>query len=90
MRSRGVRVKGQSSPEDIARGVFVCVRRMPTQETTKFRLSDAILGGCVPTGFATVRGVPGVYLNPGAPGVLRFGAQNRDELAPASITDTSV
>ena len=43
-----------------------------------------------PQFFAAIRGVPGIDLNPGAPSVFRFGAQNRDELAPASVTDTPI
>ena len=43
----------------------------------------------MPAGLAAVRGVPGVDLNPDAPSIFRFGAQNRDELAPAGVTDAS-
>src|ERR1700677_44862 len=58
--------------------------------TDEFRLADAVLSGCIPTFLAAVGGVPGVDLDPGAPSVFRFGAQYRDELAPASVTDRSV
>ena len=57
---------------------------------TKLRLRDAILRCCVPAGFAAVRGVSGVDLNPDAPSIFRFGAQNRKKLTPASVTNTSV
>ncbi|MGK2902765.1 MAG: RES family NAD+ phosphorylase [Mycobacterium sp.] len=53
-------------------------------------MADAIFGCCVATALAPVGGVPGVDLDPGAPSVFRFGAQYRDELAPASVTDRSV
>jgi hypothetical protein len=53
----------------------------------EFRLADAILGCCVAAALTPVGGVPGVYLDPGAPSVFRFGAQYRDELTPASVTD---
>src|ERR1700677_2295151 len=58
--------------------------------TDEFRLADAVLSGCIPTFLAAVGGVPGVDLDPGAPSVFRFGAQYRDELTPASVTDRSV
>ena len=69
--------------------------RLPGRDVTaslagEFRLGDAILGGRIPTVFAAVGGVAGVDLNPGAPSIFRFGAQNRDELAPASVTDAPV
>src|ERR1700757_805709 len=57
--------------------------------TTKFRLRDAILRRCMPTVLAAVRGVPGVDLNPDTPSLFRFGAQNRDEPAPAGVTYAS-
>lgn len=56
----------------------------------EFRLGDAILRGCMFAPFAAVGSVPGVDLDPGAPSIFRFGAQYRDELAPASVTNASV
>jgi len=41
------------------------------------RLGDAVFGCCVSTFLAAVGGVPGVDLNPGAPSIFCFGAQNR-------------
>jgi hypothetical protein len=68
-------VKGQSGPEDVTRGVFVCRGAMGASLAFEFRLGDAILGSCIPTLFAAVVGVAGVDLNPGAPSIFRFGAQ---------------
>jgi hypothetical protein len=53
----------------------------------EFGLVDAILGCCVTAALTPGGGVPGVDLDPGAPSVFRFGAQYRDELTPASVTD---
>lgn len=55
----------------------------------EFRLADAILGCCVTAALTPVGGVAGVDLDPGAPSIFRFGAQYRDELAPASVSDRS-
>ena len=73
--SRGLRVKGQSSPEEVACGVFVSLGAMRASLTFERRLGDAILRRCVTTGFAAVGGVPGVDLNQRAPSIFRFGAQ---------------
>ena len=83
-------VTGQSSPQDVACGVFVGVGGVPAAPACEYRLGDAVLFGCVPAGFATVGGVPGIDLDHGASSVFRFGAQHRDELSPARIADTSV
>jgi hypothetical protein len=79
-------VTGQSSPHDVACGVFVGMGAVPTRPTTEDRLGDAVLFGCVPTCFTTVGGVPGIDLYPYASSVFRFGPQNRDELPPGSVT----
>ena len=39
---------------------------------------------------AAIGRVPGIDLSPSAPSIFRFGAQNRDEPAPAGVTDTSI
>ena len=44
----GLRVKGQSSPEEVACGVFVGLGGVSACLATKFRLGDAILGHRVP------------------------------------------
>ena len=62
---------------------------MTARLADELRLGDAVFRRCISTRFAAVGGVPGINLNPGAPSVFRFGAQNRDELTPASVTDTS-
>jgi hypothetical protein len=72
-----------------------CVRRVRLpgrcdhRPCNEIRLRDAVLRRCVSTVFAAVRGVPGVDLNPDTPSLFRFGAQIRDEPAPAGVTDTS-
>ena len=83
-------VTGQPGPQDVACGVLVCVGMVPAAATSEYRLGEAVLYGCVPAVFAAVGGVPGVDLDHGASSVFRFGAQNRDELPPARIGDTSV
>ena len=82
-------VTGQPGPQDVACGVFVGVGAVPAASTSEYRLGDAVLFGCVPAGFAAVGGVPGIDFDHGASSVFRFGAQNRDELPPARIGDTS-
>jgi hypothetical protein len=69
--------------------MFVCQGAMQASLAFEIRLRDTVLGGCIPTFFATIRGVAGVDLNPRAPSIFRFGAQNRDELTPSSVTDTA-
>ena len=49
----------------------------------EFGLRDPVFGGCMPTGFAAVRGVPGVDLYPGTPSIFRFGAQTWRGVNPA-------
>ena len=73
--SRGLRVTGQSSPEDVACGVLVCLGAMRASLAFEGRLGDAVLRCCMPTGLAVVGGVPGVGLNPDTPSLFRFGAQ---------------
>jgi hypothetical protein len=85
-----VGMMGQSGPQDVACGVFVCRCAVRASPAGEFRLRDAVLARYVPTGFAAVGGVPGVDLNPSPPSLFRFGAQYRDELTPASVTDRSV
>jgi hypothetical protein len=84
--SRHLSVKGQSGPEDVACGVFICRCGVAAALAGEFRLADAILGRCMTAALTPIRGVPGVDLDPGAPSVFRFGAQYRDELTPASVT----
>ena len=69
--------------------MFVSLGAMRASLAFEGRLGDAILRRCVPTVFAAVRGVPGVDLNPDTPSIFRFGAQNRDEPAPAGVTYAS-
>ena len=69
--------------------MFVSLGAMRASLAFEVRLGDAILRCCVPTVLAAVGGVPGVDLDPGAPSLFRFGAQNRDEPAPAGVTDAS-
>src|ERR1700758_1706067 len=70
--------------------MFVCRRAMTASLALERRLGDTVFGGCIPALFTAVRGVPGVDLNPDTPSIFRFGAQNRDEATPASITDTPI
>ena len=70
--------------------MFVCRCGVTAALADEFRLGDAVLGRCVTAALTPIRGVPGVDLDPGAPSVFRFGAQYRDKLAPASVTDRSV
>ena len=81
---------GQSGPQDVACGVFVCRGAMRASLAGEFRLRDTVRARYVPTSFAAVGGVPGVDLNPSPPSLFRFSAQYRDELAPASVTDRTV
>ena len=85
-----VGMMGQSGPQDVACGVFVCRCGVTAALAGEFRLRDAVRARCVPAALAPVGGVPGVDLNPSPPSLFRFGAQYRDELAPASVTDRSV
>ena len=71
------RVKGQSSPQDVACGVLISVGSVATRLAHERRLGDAIISPCVPAGFTAVGGVPGVHFEQAAPSVLRFGAQYR-------------
>ena len=66
-------MKGQSSPKNIACGMFVGVGGVAAAPATKLRLADAILDRCVPTRLAAVRWID---LHPGTPSIFRFGAQN--------------
>ena len=88
--SRRFRVKGQPSPKDVACGVFVGLCGVSACFAGKRRLVEPVLLGCVPAGFAAVGCVPRVDFDPDASSVFRFGAQNRDEVAPARVRDTSV
>ena len=88
--SRSVRVKGQSSPQDVACSVFVSLRSVTTCLTGEHSLVDAVPSCCVTTVLAAIGGVLGVDLDPPASSVFRFGAQNRDELPPRSVTNASV
>jgi len=83
-------VKGQSSPEDVACGVLICLRSVPTPLAGELCLGDAVPFGDMPAGFATVGSMPRLDLDQCASSVFRFGAQNRYELAPGSVTNTSV
>jgi hypothetical protein len=88
--SRGLRVKGQPGPKDVACGVFIGLCGVSASLADKLRLGEPICSSRMPAGFAAVGGVPGVDFDPDAPSVFRFGAQNRDEVAPARIRDASV
>jgi hypothetical protein len=88
--SRVLRVKGQPSPQDVARGVFISLGRVAARLTFEHRLRDTVVSCCVPAAFAAIRGVFGVDLNQGASSVFRFGAQYRDELSPTSVSDASI
>ena len=81
---------GQSGPQDVACGVFICRCAVTAALAGELRLRDAVRARHVPTGFAAVGGVPGVDLNPSPPSLFRFSAQYRDELTPASVTNRSV
>src|SRR5262245_44242846 len=81
---------GQSSPKDVARGMFVCLCSVTAALALEYRLADAIPPGRMSTVLAAIGGVPGVDLNPDTPSFFRFGAQYRDEPAPAGVTDASV
>ncbi len=83
-------MKGQPGPEDVTCGLFIGLGAMAAPLADEFRLGQAVLPGCMPAGFTAVGGVPGIDLYPYASSVFRFDAQNRDELPPASVTDTSV
>ena len=85
-----VGMMGQSGPQDVACGVFVCRCGVTAALAGEFRLRDAVRARCVPAALTPVGGVPGVDLNPSPPSLFRFGAQYRDELTPASVTDRSV
>jgi methylated-DNA-[protein]-cysteine S-methyltransferase len=86
----GCGVECQSSPKDVACGVFVCRCCVTAALAGEVRLSDAILARCVSAALTLVGSVPWVDLDPDTPSVFRFGAQYRDELAPASITDRTI
>src|SRR5271156_3779705 len=81
---------GQSSPQDVACSVFVRRCSVTAALAGEFRLRDAVVTRFVPAALTPVGGVSGVALNPSPPSFFRFGAQYRDELAPASVTDRSV
>src|ERR1035441_2297779 len=68
--------------------MFVRLGAMPTGAANEFRLRDPVAGGCVSAGLAAIRRVPGGDLYPRKPSVFRLSGQNRDDLPPASITDT--
>jgi hypothetical protein len=70
--------------------VFVSLGGVTTALAGEHRLGDAVLSCSVAAVFAAVGGVARVDLYPDTPSVFRFGAQNRDQLAPASVTDASV
>ncbi len=88
--SRGVGcVTGQSGPQDVARGMFVGVGKLPAPLTSEHRLGDAVLFGCVLAGFARSevwRGSTSITVRQRLP----LWRQNRDELPLARIGDTSV
>jgi hypothetical protein len=65
--------KGQSSPEDVAGGVFLGVGLVPTADASEHRLCNAVLPGCVVAGFAAVGGVPGVHVDHLRQSFFRFG-----------------
>ena len=73
--SRCVSVVGQSSPQDVACGVFVSVGAVTAPLAGEHRLGDAVLSCGVTADLAAVGGVPGVDLNECASSVFRFGAQ---------------
>jgi hypothetical protein len=72
---RGLRVTGQSGPQDVSCGVLVGRRAMTATLTSELCLADAIHFGGVPTSFAAVGGVAWTHLNQCAPRIFRIGAQ---------------
>ena len=74
-------VTGQPGPQDVACGVFVGLGTVPTAVAGEYRLGEAVLFGCVPAGFATVGGVPGINLDQGASGSSALARRSR-RIAP--------
>ena len=68
-------VTGQSSPQDVACGMFVGPSGVTTALADEFRLVNAILACRVSAGLAAIGGVPGIDLDQCASSVFRFGAQ---------------
>src|ERR1700722_18495224 len=85
-----VGMMGQSGPQDVACGVFVCRCGVTAALGGEVRLRDTVRARCVPAALTPVGGVLGVDLNRAPRSLFRFGAQYRDQLAPASVTDRSV
>ncbi len=83
-------MKGQPGPKDVAGSVFVSLCGMPACLADEHRLGDAVASSCVPAGFAAFGGMAGIDRDADASSVLRFGAQNRDEITPAGVDDTPV
>ena len=73
--SRRLGVKGQSSPQDVACGMFVGLSGVTAALADEFRLGNAILACRVSAGLAAIGGVPGIDLDQCASSVFRFGAQ---------------
>ena len=83
-------LKGQSSPKDVPSGVFVGLGGVPALSARELHLTDSMLFRYATAGFAAIRRVAGVDLDPDAPSVFRFDAQDCEELPPPCITNTSV
>ena len=84
------REKGQSSPENVPRRLFICLGTVAAGLADEQWLADAVLVGGVPAGFAPVGGVPGVHVNDSPPSLFRFGLEDVDEGRPARVMDGSI
>src|SRR5260221_6373419 len=80
---------GQSSPEDVPRGVDVCMTGVPPGPTDEGH-AVAVPRVDVPARVTSLRGVLGIYRDHDPPSVFRFGGEDRGELSPARIQDRTV
>ncbi len=87
---RGSDRKGQSSPEDVACGIYVGVDFVSTLVTSEHRLADAVGGADVPAVGTRRTRVPGVHEDHLSSSFLRFGNEDVRELCPARVGDRSV
>jgi copper chaperone CopZ len=84
-------VKGQSSPQEVACGVFVCVRAMRASLAIEFRLGDTVLRCCVSTVLAAIGGVPGstsIHVRPASSALERSIETNRPQPASPMLRDS--
>jgi hypothetical protein len=88
--SCGLRMKGQPGPKDVACGVLVGMCAVSACSAYKSRLRGPIFLSCMAAQLAAIRCVPRVDRDPHTPSVFRFGAQNRNKVAPARVADTPV